>query len=86
MNDDIFGENQTPEDKFFQILCSMNKDVVRNELAKLFEKLVVLEKLSDDVDVEKKIRAYKYENAQQLERMLQNLYLHITADMIAQHE
>jgi len=86
MNDDIFGENHTPEDKFFEILCTMNKDVVRNKLSSLFQRLVYLENFAGDEDIDKKVRSFQFENAAQMEQMLQNLYLHITADMIGQHE
>ena len=86
MNDDIFGENQTPEDKFFEILCAMNKDVVRNQLTALFQKLVYLENMVDDEDIDRKVLSFQIENQTQMDQMIQNLYLHITADMLGQHE
>jgi hypothetical protein len=86
MNDDIFGFDQTPEDKFYEVLCTMNKNVVRNELHELFKRLAILEEMVGEEDLDKKVKTYEYSNPQQMEQMMQNLYLHITANMIGQHE
>ncbi len=86
MTDDIFGFDQTPEDKFYEILCTMNKNVVRNELHELFKRMAILEEMVDEEELEKKVRTFEHTNPQQMEQMMQNLYLHVTANMIGQHE
>ena len=86
MTDDIFGFDQTPEDKFYEILCTMNKDVVRHHLHELFKRMVILEEMVDDEELDKKVRSFEHSNPQAMEQLMQNLYLHITANMIGQHE
>lgn len=86
MTDDIFGFSHSPEDKFYEILCTMNKDVVRNQLHELFKRMVILEEMLDDEDLDKKVKSFEHSNPQAMEQLMQNLYLHITANMIGQHE
>ena len=88
MIDDIFGMDQTPEDKFYDILCTMNKDIVRHQISELFKRLAYLEEMAgeDDEDLAKKVKIFEHSNPQQMEQLMQNLYLHITANMIGQHE
>ncbi len=86
INDDIFGFNQTPEDKFYEILCTMNRNVVRNELSALFKRLAVLEEMMDDASLEGKVLAYEHTDPAKMEQLMQNFYLHVTANMIGQHE
>lgn len=88
MFDDIFGTDQTPEDKFYEILCTMNSDVVRNQLHELFKRLAVVEEMlgEDEEELDKKVKIFEHSNPQQMDQMMQNLYLHITANMIGQHE
>jgi len=88
MIDDIFGMDQTPEDKFFEILCTMNKDIVRHQISGLFKRLAYLEEIvgEDEDELVKKVKIFEHSNPEQMEQMMHNLYLHITANMIGQHE
>lgn len=86
LNDDIFGFNQTPEDKFYEILCTMNKNIMRDEMHALFKRMVVMEEMLNDEDLDKKVLAFEYGDQQKMEQLMQNFYLHVTANMIGQHE
>jgi len=84
--DDIFGFNITPRDKFYQILYTMNKDIVRNELDDIFKRLAVLESMFDESEIMQKIAEYEAENFDKLEQSMQDIYLDIMSKMIGQHE
>jgi hypothetical protein len=64
----------------------MNKDVVRNELSTLFKRLAILEEMLDDEALDKKVRSFEHTEPERMEALLHGLYLHVTANMIGQHE
>jgi hypothetical protein len=64
----------------------MNKNVVRKELHELFKRLAILEEMVDEEELDKKVKIFEHSDLNKMDQMMQNLYLHITANMIGQHE
>jgi len=85
-DEDVFGFNLTPKEKFYQILHTMNKDVVQNELNEVFKKVAMLDMLFSEEEIEEKLRQCEFENAKEFEESLQGLYIDVMSKMLAQHE
>ena len=84
--DDFMHSN--PKDKCFEIMENANSDIVRNELEKIFEKFVAMEKMLD------KIHGENAENKIQEEIMtsethftdLQGFYINLMGDILSESE
>ena len=80
--------HSNPKDKCFEIIENANSDIVRNELEKIFEKFVAMEKMLD------KIYGENAENKIQEEIMtsethftdLQGFYINLMGDILSQSE
>jgi hypothetical protein len=87
---DNFDFDKTPEDKFYEQLHIMNKDIVRGELSSVIDRVVALEVLLNELglgedEIEKRAKAIMYSN-ENIDNLRQSYYLHLSANMIGQHE
>ena len=85
-DEDVFGFNSTPKEKFYQILHTMNKDVVQNELNEVFKKVAMLDMLFSEEEIEEKLQMCEFEKEKDFENSLQGLYIDVMAKMLGQHE
>ena len=85
-DEDVFGFNLTPKEKFYQILHTMNKDVVQNELNEVFKKVAMLDMLFSEEEIEEKLQMCEFEKEKDFENSLQGLYIDVMAKMLGQHE
>ena len=93
MSKDWFLEDEddmfigTPKSKYFDISKQANDEIVQDEFDKLLEKLAVMEILLSkdkdvDFDINKLIRQYSFENADEVNEMIKGLYLELTGDIV----
>lgn len=83
--DDIFVGS--PKSKYFDISNQANDEIVQDEFDKLLEKLAVMEILLSkdkdvDFDINKVIRQYSFENADEVNDMKKGLYIELTGDIV----
>lgn len=83
--DDIF--TGSPKSKYFDISKQANTEVVEDEFDKLLEKFAVMEILlskdkDEDFDINKMIKQYAFENADEIMEMKKGLYIELTGDIV----
>ena len=83
--DDIFMGS--PKSKYFDIAKQANEEIVQDETDKIIEKLAVMELLLSkdtdvDFDINRVIKQYVFENADQVEEMKKGLYIEFTGDIV----
>lgn len=84
--DDIFFGS--PKSKFFDILEQTSRDLLEDELDKLFEKLAVLELIvsenkDDDFDINSMIEEFKEKNFDEVNSTKKGLYMEVSGDIIS---
>ena len=86
---DPFDEQKTPKEKFFEIVYNANKNLVIEELEKVFERLAALEILAADCykdELEQKIMEVKFNRSEELENEEFDLYIHTMANILTKNE
>ena len=84
-NDDIFGGE--PKDKFFDIVFNANRNLVENEIEKLFIELSCLRDLCEQKGINiDDVHTYQALNADKVELGLNDIYIGITGDILSQNE
>ena len=86
---DPFDENKSPKDKFFEIIFNANKNLVIEELEKVFERLAALEILAEDCygdELEQKINEVKFNRSDELEGEEFDFYIHTMANILTKNE
>ena len=83
--DDIF--TGSPKSKYFDISKQANDEIVEDEFDKLLEKFAVMEILlskdkDEDFDINKMIKQYAFENADEIMEMKKGLYIELTGDIV----
>ncbi len=83
--DDIFVGS--PKSKYFDISKQANDEIVQDEFDKLLEKVAVMEILLSkdedvDFDINRVIKQYAFENADEVNDMKKGLYLELTGDIV----
>jgi len=83
--DDIF--TGSPKSKYFDISRQANEEIVEDEIDNIIEKMAVMEMLlsaGKDVnyDINKEIKQYAFENAEEVEAMKKGLYIEFTGDIV----
>lgn len=83
--DDIFVGSA--KSKYFDISKQANDEIVQEEFDKLLEKFAVMEILLSkdkdvDFDIEKLIKQYVFENADEVNEMKKGLYIELTGDIV----
>ena len=93
MNKDWFLEDEddifvgSPKSKYFDISNQANDEIVQDEFDKLLEKVAVMEILlskdkDEDFDINKVIKQYVFENADEVNDMVKGLYIELTGDIV----
>jgi len=86
---DPFDENKTPKDKFFEIMFHANRNLVIEELEKVFERLAALEILAEKCygdKVEEKINEVIFNESEKLEEEEMDFYLHTMSNILTKNE
>jgi len=86
---DPFDENKSPKDKFFEIVYNANKNLVTEELEKVFERAAILELIAQellDEEVETKIMEIKFNKSDEVEGTLTDLYIDTMANILTNNE
>ena len=86
---DPFDESKTPKEKFFEIMYHANKNLVIEELEKVFERLAALEILAEKCygdEIEQKINEVKFNESQRLEQEEFDFYIHTMANILTKNE
>ncbi len=86
--DDVF--TGSPRSKFLDVMFHANRDVAEHELCKMVESLAAMEMIlsehySDD-ELEKKIRSYGFERADELDMKSKSLYIELMGNVVSQSE
>ncbi|RXJ96878.1 hypothetical protein CRU94_01845 [Arcobacter sp. AHV-9/2010] len=84
--DDIFFGS--PKSKFFDILEQTHRDLVEDEIDKVFEKLAILELIvskdkDEDFDINSYINEFKLENHSEINSAKKGLYMEVSGDIIS---
>lgn len=84
--DDIFFGS--PKSKFFDILEQTHRDLIEDELDKVFEKLAILELIvskdkDEDFDINSYINEFKLDNLSEINSAKKGLYMEVSGDIIS---
>lgn len=84
--DDIFFGS--PKSKFFDILEQIHRDLVEDEIDKVFEKLAILELIvskdkDEDFDINSYINEFKLDNLSEINSAKKGLYMEVSGDIIS---
>ncbi|MDX4026060.1 DUF2018 family protein [Aliarcobacter skirrowii] len=84
--DDIFFGS--PKSKFFDILEQTHRDLVEDEIDKVFEKLAILELIvskdkDEDFDINSYINEFKLDNFSEINSAKKGLYMEVSGDIIS---
>ncbi|MDD3026353.1 MULTISPECIES: DUF2018 family protein [Aliarcobacter] len=84
--DDIFFGS--PKSKFFDILEQTHRDLVEDEIDKVFEKLAILELIvskdkDEDFDINSYINEFKLDNLSEINSAKKGLYMEVSGDIIS---
>ncbi|AXX84202.1 MULTISPECIES: DUF2018 family protein [Aliarcobacter] len=84
--DDIFFGS--PKSKFFDILEQTHRDLVEDEIDKVFEKLAILELIvskdkDEDFDINSYINEFKLDNLSEVNSAKKGLYMEVSGDIIS---
>ncbi len=85
-DDDIFFGS--PKSKFFDIMEQTHRDLLEDELDKVFEKLAILELIvgqgkDEDFDINSFLQDFKNENQDDVNSMKKGLYMEVSGDIIS---
>ena len=85
-DDDIFFGS--PKSKFFDILEQTHRDLVEDEIDKVFEKLAILELIvskdkDEDFDINSYINEFKLDNLSEVNSSKKGLYMEVSGDIIS---
>ncbi|WP_170000053.1 DUF2018 family protein [Campylobacter sp. RM9328] len=82
---DIF--NGSLRDKFFEILFYADKNIVSNELDKIFEELIAMREICEQKGISNtEILSFKSTNPQGLQDGLNDLYIGLSGEILSQNE
>lgn len=82
---DIF--ESSPREKFYDIIFAANRDIVANELDKLFARTVVLEELCARLGLSQAdVDGFMADNVAEVEQGLDDIYIGMSGDILSQNE
>ncbi|MGP1484673.1 MAG: DUF2018 family protein [Campylobacter sp.] len=85
MKNDIFSQN--PRDKFLDILFNANRNLVANELDKIFENFIAMKELCEQNGIsETAITDFISQNQILIEEGLNDIYIGLSGDILSQNE
>ena len=84
--DDIFMGS--PKSKFLDIIFNANRGLVDEELERLIERIAILEIFLDEDDevLERKIKQYAFENRDEVELKVKELYMESMGNIVTRNE
>ena len=85
-DDDIFFGS--PKSKFFDIMEQTHRDLVEDEIDKVFEKLAILELIvskdkDEDFDINSYINEFKLDNLSEVNSAKKGLYMEFSGEIIS---
>ena len=90
-DDELFGG--TPEKKYFDIMFNANRNLVEHYMTSNLQKIVVLEKLlekhldlAEDEDVDLHVRRHVVNNQEEVDALVENLYIIDMGNILTQNE
>ena len=87
-DDDIFGGS--PKKKYFDIIFNANQNLVEGHLDYSLQKMatleLMLEKIMNEEELEKKIIEFKVEHEDELAKRIEDLYITGMGDIVSQNE
>jgi len=87
-DDDVLGG--TPESRFMDIVFGANRNVVRDELAKIIEWLAALELIAEErgIDVENEVQKLLHDESRraELENKANSLYIEYMGQILSKSE
>jgi hypothetical protein len=85
MDCDIFS--RSPRDKFFDIIFNANRNIVENELEKMFKKFVAMNEFCEQNGFnEFAINSFILQNQIFVEDGLNDIYIGLSGDILSQNE
>jgi hypothetical protein len=85
MDCDIFSKS--PRDKFFDIIFNANRNIVENELEKMFKKFVAMNEFCEQNGFnELAINSFILQNQIFVEDGLNDIYIGLSGDILSQNE
>ena len=84
--DDIFMGS--PKSKFLDIIFNANRGLVDEELERLIERIAILEIFLDEDDevLERRIKQYAFENRDEVELKVKELYMESMGNIVTRNE
>lgn len=71
------------KDKFFDILFNASRNSVEEEVENIFKKYIAMECLIEKNGINlNQIDSFEYENANILDEKLQNMYMHLSSEIL----
>ena len=85
MEYDIFS--QSPREKFFEILFNANKNLVKNELEKTFEKFIAMSEFCEKNGFDEMAQnSFISQNQTLINERLNDIYIGLSGDILSQNE
>lgn len=85
MDIDIFESD--PKTKFFEIIFNANKNLVENEIEKVFSELVCLREICEEKGVlQGEVLSFLALNPEKIENGLNDIYIEKMGDILSQNE
>jgi Domain of unknown function (DUF2018) len=80
----------SPKSKFLDIVFNANRNLVQDELARVMERMAVMELLLEEQygeeGIDKKVRQYEFERADDINMMAKNLYIISVGNVLSRNE
>lgn len=85
MDIDIF--ESSPKERFFEIIFNANKNLVENEIEKIFTELAILREICEKKEISKQeILSFAALNCDIVESGLNDIYIEKMGDILSQNE
>ncbi|KEA46672.1 hypothetical protein CR66_02330 [Campylobacter mucosalis] len=79
---DIF--NSTPREKFYEILQNANRNLVADEIDKILQKFIAMSMILEQNNPN--LQSFINENLDQIYSSLDDMYLHISGEILSKNE
>ncbi|MCK9372392.1 MAG: DUF2018 family protein [Sulfuricurvum sp.] len=86
--EDIF--QGSPKSKFLDIVFNANSDLVHNELARIMERMAVMELMLQEQygedEIDEVVRKFEFERSADVDMMVKNLYIISVGNVLSRNE